>query len=158
MAAEFSLRNISIHARKVLLHAVNLRHGTDGLLYYVLCWNCFDKFRRSVAHSFLSPTQLHPTQLWDPLAFKCSACWMWNRPAPPYRTEDEISLQHHVWSYSCWGSLTTCLSVCISVCKVIISLGLKLGPKWLDLVFTQPWVERKVNECELCRRAKGLKA
>jgi hypothetical protein len=27
---EFSLRNISIHARKVLLHAVNLRHGTDG--------------------------------------------------------------------------------------------------------------------------------
>jgi hypothetical protein len=30
MAAEFCLRNISIHARKVLLHAVNLRHGTDG--------------------------------------------------------------------------------------------------------------------------------
>jgi hypothetical protein len=30
MAAEFSLRNISIHARKVLLRAVNLRHGTDG--------------------------------------------------------------------------------------------------------------------------------
>jgi hypothetical protein len=30
MAAEFSLRNISIYARKVLLHAVNLRHGTDG--------------------------------------------------------------------------------------------------------------------------------
>jgi hypothetical protein len=29
MAAEFCLRNISIHARKVLLHAVNL-HGTDG--------------------------------------------------------------------------------------------------------------------------------
>jgi hypothetical protein len=27
---EFSLRNISIHAHKVLLHAVNLRHGTDG--------------------------------------------------------------------------------------------------------------------------------
>jgi hypothetical protein len=27
---EFSLRNISIHARKVLLHAVNLRHGTEG--------------------------------------------------------------------------------------------------------------------------------
>jgi hypothetical protein len=27
---EFSLRNISIHARKVLLHAVNVRHGTDG--------------------------------------------------------------------------------------------------------------------------------
>jgi hypothetical protein len=27
---EFCLRNISIHARKVLLHAVNLRHGTDG--------------------------------------------------------------------------------------------------------------------------------
>jgi hypothetical protein len=27
---EFSLQNISIHARKVLLHAVNLRHGTDG--------------------------------------------------------------------------------------------------------------------------------
>jgi hypothetical protein len=27
---QFSLRNISIHARKVLLHAVNLRHGTDG--------------------------------------------------------------------------------------------------------------------------------
>jgi hypothetical protein len=27
---EFSLRNISIHARKVLLHAVNLRHVTDG--------------------------------------------------------------------------------------------------------------------------------
>jgi hypothetical protein len=23
-------RNIFIHARKVLLHAVNLRHGTDG--------------------------------------------------------------------------------------------------------------------------------
>jgi hypothetical protein len=32
MAAEFCLRNItsSIHARKVLLHAVNLRHGTEG--------------------------------------------------------------------------------------------------------------------------------
>jgi hypothetical protein len=30
MAAEVCLRNISIHARKVLLHAVNLRHGTDG--------------------------------------------------------------------------------------------------------------------------------
>jgi hypothetical protein len=30
MAAEFCLRNISIHARKVLLHAVNLRHETDG--------------------------------------------------------------------------------------------------------------------------------
>jgi hypothetical protein len=30
MAAEFCLRNISIHARKVLLHDVNLRHGTDG--------------------------------------------------------------------------------------------------------------------------------
>jgi hypothetical protein len=30
MDAEFCLRNISIHARKVLLHAVNLRHGTDG--------------------------------------------------------------------------------------------------------------------------------
>jgi hypothetical protein len=27
---QFCLRNISIHARKVLLHAVNLRHGTDG--------------------------------------------------------------------------------------------------------------------------------
>jgi hypothetical protein len=27
---QFSLRNISINARKVLLHAVNLRHGTDG--------------------------------------------------------------------------------------------------------------------------------
>jgi hypothetical protein len=26
---EFSLRNISIHAHKVLLHAVNLRHGTS---------------------------------------------------------------------------------------------------------------------------------
>jgi hypothetical protein len=30
MDAEFCLRNISIHARKVLLHAVNLRHVTDG--------------------------------------------------------------------------------------------------------------------------------
>jgi hypothetical protein len=30
MAAELCLRNISIHARKVVLHAVNLRHGTDG--------------------------------------------------------------------------------------------------------------------------------
>jgi hypothetical protein len=30
MAAEFCLRNISIDARKVLLDAVNLRHGTDG--------------------------------------------------------------------------------------------------------------------------------
>jgi hypothetical protein len=30
MAAEFSLRNISIHARKVLLHDVNLRHEADG--------------------------------------------------------------------------------------------------------------------------------
>jgi hypothetical protein len=29
-AAKFCLRNISIHVRKVLLHAVNLRHGTDG--------------------------------------------------------------------------------------------------------------------------------
>jgi hypothetical protein len=27
---EFSLRNIFIHVRKVLLHAVNLRHGTYG--------------------------------------------------------------------------------------------------------------------------------
>jgi hypothetical protein len=27
---EFSLRNISIHAGNVLLHVVNLRHGTDG--------------------------------------------------------------------------------------------------------------------------------
>jgi hypothetical protein len=26
---QFGLRNIFIHARKVLLHAVNLRHGTD---------------------------------------------------------------------------------------------------------------------------------
>jgi hypothetical protein len=30
MAAEFCLPNISIHACKVLLHAVNLRLGTDG--------------------------------------------------------------------------------------------------------------------------------
>jgi hypothetical protein len=30
MAAEFCLRNISIHARKALLQSVNLRHGTDG--------------------------------------------------------------------------------------------------------------------------------
>jgi hypothetical protein len=29
MAAEFCLR-ASFHARRVLLHAVNLRHGTDG--------------------------------------------------------------------------------------------------------------------------------
>jgi hypothetical protein len=29
MAAEFC-RRASFHARKVLLHAVNLRHGTDG--------------------------------------------------------------------------------------------------------------------------------
>jgi hypothetical protein len=27
---QFGLRNIFIHARKVLLHAVNLRHGTGG--------------------------------------------------------------------------------------------------------------------------------
>jgi hypothetical protein len=27
---QFGLRNIFIHARKVLLHAVNLRHETDG--------------------------------------------------------------------------------------------------------------------------------
>jgi hypothetical protein len=27
---QFGLRNIFIHARKVLLHAVNLRHRTDG--------------------------------------------------------------------------------------------------------------------------------
>jgi hypothetical protein len=27
---QFGLRNIFIHARKVPLHAVNLRHGTDG--------------------------------------------------------------------------------------------------------------------------------
>jgi hypothetical protein len=27
---QFGLRNISIHARKILLHAVNLRHRTDG--------------------------------------------------------------------------------------------------------------------------------
>jgi hypothetical protein len=31
MAVKFCLRNISIHARKVLLHAVNLRHGTNGV-------------------------------------------------------------------------------------------------------------------------------
>jgi hypothetical protein len=30
MATEFCLRNISIHARKVLLHAVYLQQGTDG--------------------------------------------------------------------------------------------------------------------------------
>jgi hypothetical protein len=30
LGLNFCLRNISIHARKVLLHAVNLRHGTDG--------------------------------------------------------------------------------------------------------------------------------
>jgi hypothetical protein len=30
IGVEFCLRNISIHARKVLLYAVNLRHGTDG--------------------------------------------------------------------------------------------------------------------------------
>jgi hypothetical protein len=30
MAVKFCLRNIFIHARRVLLHAVNLRHGTDG--------------------------------------------------------------------------------------------------------------------------------
>jgi hypothetical protein len=30
MAAEFCLRNISFHARKVLLHTVNLRRETDG--------------------------------------------------------------------------------------------------------------------------------
>jgi hypothetical protein len=31
MAAEFFLQNISsMHARKVVLHAANLRHGTDG--------------------------------------------------------------------------------------------------------------------------------
>jgi hypothetical protein len=30
MASKFSLRNICIHARKFLLHSVNLRHGTDG--------------------------------------------------------------------------------------------------------------------------------
>jgi hypothetical protein len=30
MAADFCLQNISLHARKVLLHAVNLQHGTDG--------------------------------------------------------------------------------------------------------------------------------
>jgi hypothetical protein len=29
MAAEFCLR-ASFHSRRVLLHAVNLRHGTDG--------------------------------------------------------------------------------------------------------------------------------
>jgi hypothetical protein len=27
---DFCLQNISIHARKVILHAVNPRHGTDG--------------------------------------------------------------------------------------------------------------------------------
>jgi hypothetical protein len=30
MAAEFCLQSIFFHARKVLLHAVNQRHGTDG--------------------------------------------------------------------------------------------------------------------------------
>jgi hypothetical protein len=30
MAAQFCLQSIFFHARKVLLHAVNLRHGTDG--------------------------------------------------------------------------------------------------------------------------------
>jgi hypothetical protein len=29
---QFGLRNIFIHARNVLLHAVNLRHGTDGFI------------------------------------------------------------------------------------------------------------------------------
>jgi hypothetical protein len=30
MAAEFCLQSIIFHARRVLLHAVNPRHGTDG--------------------------------------------------------------------------------------------------------------------------------
>jgi hypothetical protein len=30
MAAEFCLQSIFFHVRKVLLHAVNIRHGTDG--------------------------------------------------------------------------------------------------------------------------------
>jgi hypothetical protein len=29
---QFGLRNIFIHARKVLLHTVNLRHRTDGFI------------------------------------------------------------------------------------------------------------------------------
>jgi hypothetical protein len=33
MAAEFCLQIIFFHARKVLLHAVNLRHGTDDFTY-----------------------------------------------------------------------------------------------------------------------------
>jgi hypothetical protein len=32
MAAEFCLR-ASFHARRVLLHAVNLRHGTEGFTF-----------------------------------------------------------------------------------------------------------------------------
>jgi hypothetical protein len=41
MAAEFCLRNISIHARKVLLHAVNL------------------PLRRKLCYGFLSPLKIH---------------------------------------------------------------------------------------------------
>jgi hypothetical protein len=51
MAAEFCLRNISIHARKVLLHAVNLRHGTDGTALLPL--------RRKLCYGFLSPLKIH---------------------------------------------------------------------------------------------------
>jgi hypothetical protein len=32
---QFGLRNIFIHARKVLLHAVNLRHGNDGFTLFL---------------------------------------------------------------------------------------------------------------------------
>jgi hypothetical protein len=33
LGEKFCLRNIFIHARKVLLHTVNLRHGTDGFTF-----------------------------------------------------------------------------------------------------------------------------
>jgi hypothetical protein len=46
---QFGLRNIFIHARKVLLHAVNLRHGTDG----------FTSLRRKWCSGFLSPLKIH---------------------------------------------------------------------------------------------------
>jgi hypothetical protein len=46
---QFGLSNIFIHARKVLLHAVNLRHGTDG----------FTSPPKEVVLGFLSPLKIH---------------------------------------------------------------------------------------------------
>jgi hypothetical protein len=82
MAAEFCLRNISIHARKVLLHAVNLRHGTDG-------------------YGFLSPLKIHrlnPRTL-GPVASTLTT-------SPPRATFQRVSVIKSEWPNLLYHFLT----------------------------------------------------